>query len=70
MDPGISESERQRRKESNRISTKINFAAWLIEVPYSFNASQLSDTKEDAKLFLFGPFGLRENAVQSFTVSL
>ena len=30
---GISESERQRRKESNGISTKINFAAWLIEVP-------------------------------------
>jgi len=29
---GISESERQRRNESNRISTEINFAAWLIEV--------------------------------------
>ena len=39
MDPGISESERQRRKESNRISTKINFAAWLIEVPACFEAS-------------------------------
>lgn len=39
MDPGISESERQRRKESNKISTKINFAAWLIEVPACFEAS-------------------------------
>ena len=39
MEPGISESERQRRRESNRISTKINFAAWLIEVPAGFDAS-------------------------------
>ena len=29
---GISKSERQRRKESNSISTKINFAAWFVEV--------------------------------------
>ena len=29
---GISKSERQRRKESNSISTVINFAAWLVEV--------------------------------------
>ena len=29
---GISESERQRRKESNSLSTKINFWAWIIEV--------------------------------------
>ena len=32
-DIGISESERQKRKESNKISTKINFFAWTIEVP-------------------------------------
>ena len=36
-DPGISESERQRRKKSNKISTKINFFAWTIEVPASSN---------------------------------
>ena len=29
---GISDSERQRRRESNKISTKINFFAWMIEV--------------------------------------
>ena len=33
FDPGISDSERQKRKESNGISTKINFFAWTIEVP-------------------------------------
>ena len=31
LSPGISDSERQRRKESNKISTKINFFAWTIE---------------------------------------
>ena len=35
IEPGISESERQRRNESNQISTEINFAAWIIEVPPS-----------------------------------
>ena len=29
---GISETERKRRIESNSISTKINFFAWLLEV--------------------------------------
>ena len=29
---GISESERERRKKSNVLTTKINFLAWLIEV--------------------------------------
>ena len=29
---GISESERERRKQSNLLTTKINFLAWLIEV--------------------------------------
>ena len=28
----MSESERKRRKENNRFSTKINFLAWLVEV--------------------------------------
>ena len=31
---GISEDERRRRKESNILSTKINFFAWLFEVPF------------------------------------
>jgi len=31
LSPGISDSERQRRRESNKISTKINFFAWTIE---------------------------------------
>ena len=30
--PGISEGERTRRLESNTLSTKINFLAWLFEV--------------------------------------
>ena len=29
---GISESERERRKQSNLLTTKINFLAWVIEV--------------------------------------
>ena len=29
--PGINLQERVRRKESNALSTKINFLAWLIE---------------------------------------
>ena len=29
---GITEEEKIRRKQKNRISTKINFLAWLIEV--------------------------------------
>ena len=29
---GISETERTRRKESNHLTTKINFIAWLLEV--------------------------------------
>ena len=29
---GISETERQKRKKSNSLSTKINFSAWIIEV--------------------------------------
>ena len=29
---GISESERERRKQSNLLTTKINFMAWVIEV--------------------------------------
>ena len=28
----VSESERKKRRESNRFSTKINFLAWLVEV--------------------------------------
>ena len=32
MNPGISESERQRRKDSNNFVAKINFLAWLLEV--------------------------------------
>ena len=32
MTKGISENERKRRKEGNRITTKINLLAWLIEV--------------------------------------
>ena len=28
----MSESERKRRRENNRFSTKINFLAWLVEV--------------------------------------
>jgi len=30
--PGVSETERQRRKQSNLFTTKITFIAWLIEV--------------------------------------
>ena len=33
--PGISTSERIKRKESNKFSTKINFLVWLIEVELS-----------------------------------
>ena len=33
---GISESERERRKQNNILTTKINFLAWLIEVPQTF----------------------------------
>ena len=33
---GISESERERRKQSNILTTKINFLAWLIEVIQTF----------------------------------
>ena len=29
---GISETERQKRRQSNSLSTKINFLAWIIEV--------------------------------------
>ena len=32
LSPGINETERQRRKKSNRLSTKITFIGWLIEV--------------------------------------
>ena len=30
--PGISEEERQRRRESNKLSTRINFIGWILEV--------------------------------------
>ena len=30
--PGISEEERQRRRESNKLSTRINFVGWILEV--------------------------------------
>ena len=31
---GISETEKQRRRQSNSLSTKINFLAWIIEVEF------------------------------------
>ena len=31
---GISETEKQRRRQSNSLSTKINFLAWIIEVNF------------------------------------
>ena len=34
MNSGISDVERERRKKSNSLSTKINFLAWIIEVNY------------------------------------
>ena len=30
--PGISEEERQRRRESNKLTTRINFIGWILEV--------------------------------------
>ena len=32
MTQGVSETERQRREESNHFGAKITFAAWLVEV--------------------------------------
>ena len=34
--PGISEEERQRRRESNKLSTRINFIGWILEVGLFF----------------------------------
>ena len=30
--PGVSETERQRREESNHLGAKITFIAWMFEV--------------------------------------
>ena len=57
FDPGISERERQRRKESNRISTKINFAAWLVEVQpvFSFSSSDRNSCSDDELVLVRSP---------------
>ena len=37
---GVSESERERRKQSNILTTKINFLAWIIEVIFQLYLNQ------------------------------
>ena len=38
---GVSESERERRKQSNLLTTKINFLAWIIEVTLITQGSKI-----------------------------